>query len=188
MSTLTADDVRRMTHRGLFALFKTLGSPTLEEMNGEYAARMLEQPSPAATLTGYLSLYYPFFPGIWQCKAFRQVDDARGRGYNTFKHFGRIVQRYPMTTLVAPSRFDGRPAFQLVYRAFKTFFGDVHMVDEVRRIAPGAYLGIGTVGFTRAQRMIPLPFLLEGPDRAYRGDIGTERAGFDVRKEIPALA
>jgi hypothetical protein len=93
-----------------------------------------------------------------------------------------------MKTLIAPSRFDGRPAYQLVYRHFHSVCGSVRMVDEVRRVEPGVYLGIGTYGFTSAQRRISYPFLLQGPVAAYRGDIGRQRKGFVIGpQEIPAL-
>ena len=102
-------------------------------------------------------------------------------------HFGRVTRQGPFLTLIAPSRFDGRPAYQLVYRAYHSICGFVHMVDEVRRLEVGRYLGIGTVGFTDAQRRVPLPFLLTGPIGPYSGDMGKERAGFDVASDLPAL-
>jgi hypothetical protein len=92
-----------------------------------------------------------------------------------------------MATLVAPSRFDGRPAFQLVYRAYRSTCGAVHMVDEVRRIRPGAYLLIGTMGILEAQRRVPVPCLLTGPVAEYRGDIGRPRTPFNPADEVPGL-
>ena len=137
-----------------------------------------------------------FGPGVvldnplrhWLCKAFRPVDADSGRGYNTFDERGKVVQRYPMKTLVAPSRFDGKPAYQLIYRHYHSLCGSVHMVDEVRRVAPGLYLGLGTYGPTPALRRIPYPFVLIGPQADYRGDIGRERKHFQPgARELPAL-
>lgn len=155
-------------------------------MDGEYRARLLRQPGRVANLTGYALLSNPLAP--WLCKAFRPVDHDTGRGYNTFRVAGRLVQRFPMQTRLAPSRYDERPAYQLIYGAYRSLCGDIHMVDEVRRLRDGAYLGIGTWGFSDRQRRVALPFLLEGPVAPYRGDIGTERPGFFVsEREIPAL-
>ena len=123
----------------------------------------------------------------WLCKDFRPVDGETGRGYNSFLQGDRVVQRYPMLILLAPSRFDGQPAFQLVYRHYHSLCGLIHMVDEVRRLEPGRYLGIGTWGFSKRWRQIALPFLLEGPRAAYAGDIGRERSGFRLEDEVPAL-
>lgn len=183
---ITAQDLGLLSTRELLALFATLEAPGLEEMQGEYAAHLLMQPSRIAALVGGAAVDNPF--RNWLCKAFRPVDGQTGRGYNTFLQGGKVVQRYPMLTLIAPSRFDGRPAYQLVYRHFHSMCGSVHMVDEVRRAAPGLYLGIGTYGFTQAQRRIPYPFLLQGPQESYRGDIGQERRGFAIgAQQIPAL-
>jgi len=57
----------------------------------------------------------------------------------------------------------------------------------MRSAEKGVYLGIGTCGFTEAQRMIPRPFLLTGPVSTYRRDIGVERNSFILRDEIPTL-
>lgn len=182
----SAAELRRLSTDALTRLFVTLPAPGLGEMQGEYRARLLAQPHWLATVGGRVLLENPL--AAWQCKAFRPVDADTGRGYNTFRQGGRIVQRYPMLTLVAPSRFDGRPAYQLVYRHFHSACGAVHMVDEVRRVAPGLYLGMGTWGFSDAQRRIPWPFVLEGPVAPYSGDFGRERDHFEIgRRELPAL-
>jgi hypothetical protein len=178
-------DVSRLNHEELLALFMTLEAPGLDEMNGEYAAVLLDLPVRPARVTA--TPYNPLFPGHWLTKAFRPVSDQRGRGYNSFRYFGRVVQRFPMTTLIAPSRYDGRPAYQLVYRAFRSYCGFLHMVDEVRRLDERNYLCIGTLGFTQAARRIACPFLLTGPIAPYYRDTGTERTGFRVASELEAL-
>jgi len=140
----------------LLTLFKTLEAPTIAEMDGEFAASLLQQPTLLATVIGRLNLNNPVMSGTWLCKAFRPLTTREGRGYNGFRHFGRIVQRFPMRTLIAPSRYDGRPAYQLVYRAYHSLSGELHMVDEVRRGAPGVYLGLGTG--VSAQRSASFPY------------------------------
>jgi hypothetical protein len=185
--TLTESDLLAMSFKELMALFSGLSAPEMSEMNGEFAARLLAQPSALAQFTGNLTVNNPLMPGYWLCKAFRPVSAQSGRGYNAFTHLGRKVQRYPMQTLIAPSRYDGRKAYTLVYAAFKSMCGAIHMVDEVRQVAPGLYLGLGTWGFTDRQRQVALPFVLRGPVAPYAGDIGTPKRGFDVRQEIPAV-
>lgn len=180
-------DVRTLSAGELLDLFRTLEAPPISEMHGEYAARLLRQPAVLAQVLGHGLLSNPLAP--WLCKAFRPVDGDSGRGYNTFRIGGRVVQRFPMQTRLAPSRYDGKPAYHLIYGAYESLCGDIHMVDEVRQLARGVYLGIGTWGFTDRQRRIALPFLLEGPVGVYRGDIGEPRRGFTVgKREIPALA
>jgi len=178
--------LRQYSTAELLQLFSTLDAPAISEMNGEYAACLLAQPSWMAAKLGQIVLKNPMWS--WLCKAFRPLDADRGRGYNSFRQRGRVVQRYPMQTLIAASRFDSGLAYQLVYRHFHSLCGDINMVDEVRRLAPGIYLGIGTWGFTRAQRQLPYPFLLEGPRAPYRGDIGRARQSFSIgTRELPAL-
>ncbi|RZI81871.1 MAG: hypothetical protein EOP38_17795 [Rubrivivax sp.] len=183
----TAIDLAGLSFKETLALFAKLQAPALADMDGEYEARLLKQPSWLAQTIGQLTISNPLMPGQWLCKAFRPVNQQVGRGYNTFQHLGRTVQRFPMHTQIAPSRYDGRPAYQLVYRAYHSMCGDIHMVDEVRRVGPNLFLGIGTWGFSDKQRQVPLPFMLKGPIAPYRGDIGKPRSGFDPRSEIPAL-
>lgn len=184
---LTESDLLAMRFKDLMALFARLPAPSIEEMDGEFAARLLAQPSAVAQLIGNLTVNNPLMPGRWLCKAFQPVSAKGGQGYNSFAHLGRTVQRYPMQTLIAPSRYDRRPAYTLVYAAFRSMCGAIHMVDEVRRVAPGLYLGIGTWGFSDGQRQVPLPFVLRGPIAPYVGHIGRPRKGFNVHQEIPAL-
>ena len=170
----------------LVSLFAQMDAPDIGEMHGEYAARMLAQPSRLADVIGGVSLDNPWLH--WLCKAFRPVDANNGRGYNTFQQRGQLVQRYPMNTLIAPSRFDGKPAYQLIYRHYHSVCGSLNMVDEVRRAAPGVYLGLGTYGLTNAMRHTPYPFVLVGPQGDYRGDIGRPRKNFQPgARELPAL-
>lgn len=184
---VTTESLLHMSVTEIMTLFKSLDAPTLDEMHGEYQATLLKQPSLLTTISGQLAINDPIILGKWQCKAFRPVNDEFGVGYNSFKHFGKIKQHFPMRTLIAASRYDNRPAYQLVYRAFYSLCGQFHMVDEIRKVNEGLYLGIGTYGFTDKQRQVPLPFLLSGPQHEYRGDIGKERKRFNLAKEVPSL-
>ena len=186
-SALSESDLWAMSVKDLMALFARSPAPTVPQMDGEFAARLLRQPSALAQAIGHITVNNPLMPGRWLCKAFRPTSADRGRGYNAFAHLGRKVQRFPMETLIAPSRYDGRPAYTLVYASFRSLCGVVNMVDEVRQVGPDLYLGVGTWGFSDAQRRIPLPFVLRGPLSAYAGDIGTHQKSFDVRQAIPAL-
>ena len=134
VSDLTESDLRAMRFKDLMALFGKLPAPSLQEMDGEFAARLLAQPNAVAQVIGHLTVNNPLMPGRWLCKAFKPVSADRGQGYNSFAHLGRTVRRYPMQTLIAPSRYDGRPAYTLVYAAFSSMCGAIHMVDEVRQV------------------------------------------------------
>lgn len=178
-------DLREASTFELLSFFRDLPAPEIAEMNGDYDATLLRQPNIAADINGFFAVGIPLMP--WLSKGFRPVSDSEGRGYNSFRQFGKVVQRYPMRTEVAPSRYDGRPSYTLMYRAYRSTCGTINMVDEVRRVDDGLYLAIGTWGFTRRQRQIPLPFALRSTDRPYLGDIGSPRPAFESGpREIPA--
>ena len=186
MSSPSATELRALSASKLLSVFRDLQAPGLDEMNGDYDAKLLQQPSTIDEVAGWLSVGIPFMP--WLSKGFRPVNSAEGRGYNSFRQFGKVVQRYPMKTLIAPSRYDDQPAYTLVYRAYHSFCGTINMVDEVRRVSDGVYLGIGTCGFSTGRRQVPLPFLLQDTGRPYIGDIGSARKAFEPGpRELPAL-
>ena len=156
-------------------LFKTLPSPTLEEMNGEWSGEMTTFPTLWKTVFWNSASKNPFYPGIWQGKSFKQTGPNEGRGYNTvWRLFGGTTDIWPMQTDIGPSHFDGKPSFRLVYRAYDHYAGDIHMLDEVRRLPDGRYLGIGRTGDSVEERRMPMPFLLKARIGDYRQDIGTE--------------
>ncbi len=171
-------------------VFKTLECPSMAEMNGEFRGKMLTFPTLAKTLFGAVISKNPVFPGIWQGKSFRARDEQSGVGYNTcnrLKLLGGRIDLWPMLTDIGPSFFDGRPSFRLIYRAFDHYAGEIHMLDEVRRLDDGRYLGIGRTGRSTKERRIPMPFLLVGPVGNYREDVGAARAGFDLNEELELL-
>ncbi|MBJ7347758.1 MAG: hypothetical protein JHC87_04200 [Thermoleophilaceae bacterium] len=182
---LNVPDLRSLSGREVLDLFGELEAPAMTDLKGEYAAITLAHPTPFFTQLSWLSLNTPV-TGRWVGKAFDGGESGGdvGRGYNNFRRRGRVVQCYPMITTIAPSRFDGKPSFQLVYRGFHGLSGACNVLDEVRKVDEDRFLGIGTCGFTPRQRMIPQPFQLLGPRSPYKGDIGRPRAGFDLQEAL----
>lgn len=169
-------------------LFKTLPSPSMEEMNGEWSGEMTTFPTLWKKVFWNIASKNPFYPGIWQGKSFKQTGPNEGRGYNTvWRLFGGTTDLWPMQTDIGPSYFDGKPSFRLVYRAYDHYAGDIHMLDEVRRLPDGRYLGIGRTGDTTEERRMPMPFLLKARIGDYRQDLGTPRAGFEKNAELQLL-
>ena len=180
--------VKELTPEQAVELFKTLPAPSMEEMNGEFSGEMLSFPTLYTRLFWTIASKNPIYPGVWQGKSFRQTSENEGRGYNTTERwFTRMHDLWPMRTRIGPSYFDGKPSFQLVYRAFDHYAGDIHMLDEIRRLPDGRYLGIGRTGTTVEERRLPMPFLLNAQIGDYRDDIGTPRADFDMDQELELL-
>lgn len=184
----------------LFSLYSELEAPALDEMNGEYSATLLPQLHPLIELLGRWSIFNPLYPGYWFAKGFspdgqeggqddsHAKDQRTGNGYNLFRHRNRIVTRWPMQTLIHPSRFDGKPAYQLVYPAYRSIVGRLNMIDEIRRIDEGLYLGFGTCGFGSRMRSLRLPFALQGPIANFRGIGNLQSSGRDAGSILGQLS
>lgn len=184
---LTPESLRSMPTTALLDAFSELEAPPLEAMNGDYSSELLRQPTALATVLGRGAVDRPMWR--WRSKGFRPVDSRTGRGYNSFDVGSRVLQRYPMQTRLGPSRFDGRPAYHLLYPAYRSTCGAIGMVDELRVAGDGVFLGVGTWGFSDTQRHVPLPFLLLDVGRPYMGDIGSPRRGWVASPRVmPRLA
>lgn len=158
-SERTAAELLAMSQPELLAYFRELDAPDLRELNGEYAAILLDAGSRVLNLVARVAVR---FPERWLAKAFRPKTELEGHGYNAFRWLFGVRRRLRMRTFVGASKVDGRPSYFLQYGAFNR--GPLGtMVDEVRRVASGRYLGIGRLGYTEKQRSLLFPFLLEGP-------------------------
>lgn len=178
------DSVRSVSAPELLALFRTLDAPDMNEMDGEFAPFLLRQWHPVVDRAAQWLMNGARLPLRWTGKAFRPLSTTDGRGYNIFHLAGLTLRTLPMRTLRGPSAIDGRPSYQLVYAAFHSLLGYVRVVDELRRLQEGIYLGIGAAGFAPWQRRVPFPFLLQGPVAPYERDIGWERKHFDLAQAI----
>ena len=154
---LGAYDLLRLPHDEALRLFSTLPAPSVEEMDGEYRAEMLDQGSRVWTLKSLLTVNAP---GRWIAKAFKPTSSSEGSGYNAFVRGSRIVRDVRMRTYVGPSAYDRRSSYHLDYSAHhRGYVGTMH--DEIRKVCDGLYLGVGEVGWGPLRR--PSPFLLQGP-------------------------
>lgn len=158
-----------MPFDAVLAVYHELPAPAFEEMHGEFAAQLIDQGSTAAYLRAAFAVNVK---GRWLCKAFEPTGPNEGHGYNSFMTHRGVLHALRMRTRIGPSKLpgDSKDAFHLEYADFNDFKQGgftgafVHtMSDEVRKVGPGLYLGIGRVGFTSKQRDELHPFLLEGP-------------------------
>lgn len=133
----------------------------MEALCGEYRAELLAQRVGINTLArGAVQLEG------WAFKAFLP-GGTHGDGYNGFLRRGRVRRRCRMRTFIGPSMWDGRMAFVLDYRPYRSIFGAVGMVDEIRVVGQGVMLGLGHMLKVTGRR--PLPFALIGPPTAWVG-------------------
>jgi len=188
------EDLMKLNRKQLIELFFNLDAPSLSEMRGEYRAALLDS---GYIINMFLAkLYLHFTWGDWQHKAFEPLGEKHGHGYNTFittqpklyenyflavfmkilsivrslfrlNNVQRLARIMLNKTSMVSSVFDGRPAFQLRYREYNTFFTST-MTDEVRKVNDNLFLGIGRLTITLG-KFNPMPFVLIGPPDPWVG-------------------
>jgi len=165
----TLDRLKAMRHGELVELYRQLPAPALDEMNGEYRARLLDQAGPVMDLLMRYTIVWTPLNGLWLGKAFQPLEENRGHGYNFFRRLGKVIRKYPMRTEVRPSRLDGRDAYLLMYGKYRSLLGYMGAVDEVRRLDHELYLAMGVSIATRTVSSQPVPFAMVGPPQPFVG-------------------
>lgn len=139
----TLEKLLSLTQREQEALWRTLPAPTLEEMNGHYMGIGPQADRPDIQ-KGYAAYMYDekSVRGAWIGKAFRPLNATTGEGYNRWRFpGGRIERNLRMATRIDNSMIDGKPAYFLDYPAFN----QSTLVDELRKLDDGVYLGAATI-------------------------------------------
>lgn len=191
---LRYEDLMKLNRKQLMELFFLLDAPAISEMRGEYRSVLLDSGYIINKLLAKLYLHFTW--GDWQHKAFEPLDEHHGRGYNTFittqsklyeNYFAAVFMKIVSIvcsffrlhnsqrlarimlnkTTIVNSVFDGRPAFQLSYRDYNTFFTNT-MTDEVRKVNDKLFLGIGRLTITFG-KFNPMPFMMMGPPNPWVG-------------------
>jgi len=111
-------------------------------------------------------------PGYWLGKAFWPLSKTRGDGYNRYRHAGGRIELYMrFATEMGTSLIDGKPSFMMYYGAYRLRWipegQENTLVDEIRKLVDGIYLGLGTTKLPDGRRSDPGPFVLVGPVGTY---------------------
>jgi|TARA_Y100000310_G_scaffold279711_2_gene298998 hypothetical protein len=117
--------------------------------------------------------------GYWLGKSFCPLSHSRGDGYNRYRQPDGTVNRFMrFATEMGTSLIDGRPALMMYYGAYLPTFAyrsrlkgplslpegsESTLTDEIRKLADGVYLGVGTVEMPDGTRSQPGHFVLMGP-------------------------
>ena len=135
----TLEWLRHHTSDELVELWRTLDSPTLEEMNGEYQGHMI---FPMSLV--HAKIRKVEGPGEWFGKAFAPIPHGRfpGQGYNLWFQPGGLVRTMRFAGEVGKSLIDGRPALMGYYSEFLSHNKDNGMTNEVRKLKDGLFVGI----------------------------------------------
>lgn len=163
----TAYDILKLNHRQLCDVFATLDAPALGELDGEYRLSELSQQSQLQRLF-VLSFQVK---SMQLCKAFQATSSDVGRGYNGVVTPRGVERRMLFETRIKPSRVDGRDALHIMYEPYNPEDRVLRsIVDELRKVRDGVYLGLGYAG-DNGHRRVLWPFMLEGPGAPFETSV-----------------
>ncbi|MET7333472.1 hypothetical protein [Nonomuraea sp. NPDC005650] len=159
------------TQSELFRMWTSSPAPDQGELDGEYAG-FLPIHGLADDMVQALvrSMYQERSRnGYWIGKAY-----SADEGYNVFRTATDDGYAFPragrFTTRIGTSLIDGRPALLMDYTAFNNGPGRSGLVDEIRRLSPGLYLGAATHPKPDGTRTEANGcFLLNGPIGPWQG-------------------
>ncbi len=156
---LSAYQILQMNHAQLVTQFRALEAPSIEELKGEYRLGELSQQS---TLQKLVVMSFNLKSSSL-CKAFEALGSDQGRGYNAVVTGRGVERKMFFETHLRPSKIDGKPSLHIHY---ETYNADDRVlssiVDELRKVKDGLYLGLGYAGESGHRRVL-WPFMLEGP-------------------------
>jgi hypothetical protein len=141
-TSLNLNNLRRMSFEELDTLYRSARRPAaLSDLDGDGQGAMLAWRSPRsgplADLLGAMGIS-GLFP--WKGKSFRATTKDAGEGINRVSLFGNR-QWFPFGTRFDASFLDGKPTFVLDYGSRSNPPLINQIVDEVREVAPGLYMG-----------------------------------------------
>jgi len=140
-SVLDLAALRRMTYAELSELYRNARRPNfISDLDGHARGAMLAWRSPRI---GPVAWWLRAFGGStafpWEGKSFEGESD-KGTGINRVNFFGKR-KWFPFKTRFAASFLDGEPTFVLDYSGPENPPFIRSIVDEIREVAPGLYLG-----------------------------------------------
>jgi hypothetical protein len=164
----TLEQLLSLTQQEGIALWRTLPSPTLQEMNGHYMG-LGPNAQDVKAQTGYAKFMFNETSerGYWLGKAFRPLDGSVGEGYNRWRFpGGRVERNLRMATRVQASIIDGNPCYVLDYGAMNK---GMTLYDELRKLDDGVLIGTATTALRDGGRSPLSMFVLVGPTDEWVG-------------------
>ncbi|HKY30506.1 MAG TPA: hypothetical protein VJM12_21425 [Pyrinomonadaceae bacterium] len=139
---LNINDLRRMTFDELNELYRQARRPSaISDLDGHAVGAMLAWRSPQRGPIAWLLRTFgasSIFP--WEGKSFQSKGRDTGEGINRINLFGKR-RWFPFATRFAASFLDGQPTFVLDYGSRSNPPLISQIVDEVREVSPGLYMG-----------------------------------------------
>jgi len=168
------NDLRALEWSDLTALFGCLLAPASDVMDGEFDSGL-----PAYAEDEWRSAMRDLGRGYWLGKAYSPdgYDGHDGQGYNCYRAGDVGIERLSRFVWdITDSTISDGTSLVMHYAAFDNWGGSHDLIDEVRIVQPGLYLGAyhtaapvpgftphpGTNGRSRVEY-----FFLEGPRRTF---------------------
>ena len=141
-TALDLDALRQMSFAELEELYRAGRRPaSLSDLDGEGQGAMLALRHVGEPFASLLRAFggSSLFP--WRGKTFKSSDAEHGEGINRIDLWLTRARWFPFRTRFDASFIDGRPAFVLDYSGPGNPPLIRQIVDELREVAPGLYLG-----------------------------------------------
>jgi len=153
-SVLDLAALRRMTYAELDELYRNAKRPnSISDLDGHARGAMLAWRRPhAGPIAWWLRVFGASTEFPWEGKSFTGTSDD-GTGINRVTFFGKR-NWFPFKTRFDKSFLDGKPTFVLDYSGPGNPPLIRSIVDEIREVAPGLYLGPAALNFRGRPRTV----------------------------------
>lgn len=138
------DALAKMDLQALHVSYEGGDVPTLEELDGRLPGMLLAPAVRGAGEGVALAVARALARSramLWKGKSFRPTSQTSAEGFNLLVSLESDQKIAPFHARVGTSRHDGRDAIELDYDRPDNPLPLRAMVDELRRVAPGVYLG-----------------------------------------------
>lgn len=154
VSVLDLAALRRMTYAELDELYCSAKRPDfISDLNGDTRGAMLSWRHPrTGPIAWWLRTFGASSSFPWEGKSFQGTSDE-GTGINRVNFFGKR-RWFPFKTRFTKSFLDGKPTFLLDYSGPANPPFICSIVDEIREVAPGLYLGPAALNFRGRPRPV----------------------------------
>ncbi len=170
----TRENIMELNHEQIVALWKQCPPAQVTEMVGEFDGLVPNYGNEEAQRAVAESDMFSEtgIHGYWLGKAFWPLSKTKGDGYNRVRRTGGKIENWiRFATEMGTSLIDGKPSLMMYYGAYRDRRipkgQDNMLVDEVRKLADGIYLGMATYPSPDGSRTPPGHFVLVGPVSRY---------------------
>ena len=152
---VTLESLREMNYRELSELYRQAKRPaSISSLDGDARGAMLAWRRPASgPLAAMLRAMGASRTFPWEGKTFQSADGERGTGINRINML-RKMRWFPFKTRFDASFLDGKPTFVLDYSGPGNPPLINQIVDEVREVAPGLFMGPAALRFKGRPRPV----------------------------------